>query len=145
MNAPSPCRAYIVYHNGLFAQAVRSLLEKERGVAIVGMESDVTRAKMAVRTLRPDVILVEEPVDHALIWPCLEAAGASRIVTFSLGHVYATVFDTRRTEAGNPLDLIKAVQGERTWEEVQGSPLGSQDGTASTTGQPERDRGCRNK
>lgn len=145
MKAPSPCRAYIVYHHGLFAQAVRSLLEKERGVAIVGMESDVARAKMAVRTLRPEVILVEEPVDHALIWPCLEAAGATRIVTLSLQHVHATVYDTRRTEAGDPLDLIKAIQGERKWEQPQGAPPGSQGGTASTTGQPERDRECRKR
>ena len=56
----SPCRTYIVYHHGLFAQGVRSVLENRRAVQIVGMERDVARALKAVQSLQPEVIIVEE-------------------------------------------------------------------------------------
>ena len=31
-SAPNSCRAYIVYHDGLFAQGMRSLLEWKLGI-----------------------------------------------------------------------------------------------------------------
>jgi len=111
MNSTSPCRTYIVYRNALFAQGVRSVLERESGVQIVGMEDDLTRATTALRALQPDVILVEEPMNHVVTWPFLEAATASRIVTFSLTHAYATVYDPHRMAATEPADLLKAIQG----------------------------------
>jgi DNA-binding NarL/FixJ family response regulator len=107
----SPCRTYIVYRNALFAQGVRSVLERESGVQIVGMENDLTRAAAALRDLQPEVILVEEPMESGVPWHFLEWTMASRIVTFSLDHAFATVYDPRRTAAGNPADLVKAIQG----------------------------------
>jgi len=111
MNSTSPRRTYIVYRNALFAQGVRSVLERESAVQIVGMEHDVAKATKAVRALHPEVILLEEPMDSGVSWPFLEWAAASRIVTFSLDHAYATVYDPHRTAAGDPVDLVKAIQG----------------------------------
>ena len=113
MHSTPPCRTYIMYRNELFGQAVRSLLERDGGVSIVGMESDLTQARRDVRKLRPEVILVEEPMDHGMIWPCVEAAGTRRIVTLSLEHVYATVYDFLRTSATDPAGLAKTIQGSR--------------------------------
>ena len=90
--AASPCRTYIVYHSGLFAQGVRSVLEAQNGVQIVGMENDVGKALKAVRSLRPEVILVEEPTEKNAEWPLLKLAGAGRLVTLSLDHGFATVY-----------------------------------------------------
>jgi len=107
----SPCRTYIVYRNALFAQGVRSVLEGESGVQIVGMENDLTRAAIALRALQPEAILLEEPMESAVPWAFLEGARASRIVTFSLNHAHATVYDPHRTAVGDPVDLAKAIQG----------------------------------
>ena len=113
MTAAEPCRTYIVYRHGLFAQGVRSVLEKQGGVQIVGMESNAAKALRAVRSLRPEVILAEEPTKKDARWSFLQLAAAGRVVTLSLEHAYATVHDQHRIQASDPADLIKAIRGAR--------------------------------
>jgi hypothetical protein len=141
MTTASPCRTYIVYRNALFAQGVRSVLERESGVKIVGMENDLTRATVALRALQPEVILLEESIESGVPWHFLEWAMASRIVTFSLDHAYATVYDPRRTAAGNPADLVKAIQGTRAWEELPDARPDSSGAIASTADPLTEDKG----
>jgi DNA-binding NarL/FixJ family response regulator len=141
MTVASPCRTYIVYRNGLFAQGVRSILEHESGVQIVGMENDLTRATTALRALQPEVILVEEDMGCEITWPFLEAATDSRIVTFSLHHAYATVYDPRRIAAGAPADLVKAIQGVPALEELPDARTDSREATASTADRLTADKG----
>jgi hypothetical protein len=113
MNSTSACRTYIVYRNALFAQGIRSVLEGESAVQIVGMEDDMAKAGEAVRALHPDVILMEEPMESGVSCPFLEWAAASRIVTFSLNHAYATVYDPRHIPAADTADLVRAIDGAR--------------------------------
>jgi DNA-binding NarL/FixJ family response regulator len=112
--AASPCRTYIVYHHGLFAQGVRSILEARRTVQIVGMESDVARALKAVRSLQPEVVIVERSAQnrqHMRLGAFLHSEGAGRVVTLSLDDGFATVYDRRRVTATGPTDLVKAIRG----------------------------------
>ena len=114
MAAASPCRTYIVYHHGLFAQGVRSVLEERRGVQIVGMESDVAKALKAVQSLHPEVIIVEECArkhQPMRLGAFLNSAAAGRVVTLSLDHDFATVYDRQRVAAADPADLVNAIQG----------------------------------
>ena len=109
-----PCRTYIVYHHGLFAQGVRSILENRRAVQVVGMESDAVRALKAVRSLKPEVVIVEESpkkYEPMRLRPFLECASACRVVTLSLDHVYATVYNQQRIPASDPAQLVKAIRG----------------------------------
>ena len=114
MTAASPCRTYIVYHHGLFAQGVRSILETRRAVKIVGMESDVGKALEAVRSLQPEVIIVEECTGKhqpMRLGAFLHSATGGRVVTLSLDHDSATVYQRNRMAATDPADLVKAIQG----------------------------------
>jgi chemotaxis response regulator CheB len=114
MTAASPCRTYIVYHHGLFAQGVRSVLETRRAVQIVGMESDVAKALKAVQSLQPEVVIVEESTGKhqpMRLGALLHSASAGRVVTLSLDHDFATVYDRHRVEANDPADLVRAIQG----------------------------------
>jgi DNA-binding NarL/FixJ family response regulator len=116
--AASPCRTYIVYQHGLFAQGVRSILEDRRTVQIVGMESDVAKALKAVRSLQPEVVIVEEPTrkhQPMRLGAFLHSAGAGRVVTLSLDHGFATVYDRRRVAATDPVDLVKAILASAKW------------------------------
>jgi chemotaxis response regulator CheB len=106
----SPCRTYILYHHGLFAQGVCSMLKQYDSVQIIGMERNADKALTAVRSLRPDVILVEEAADQGLAWPFLQHAGTGRVVTLSLAHACATVYDQRRIAANDPGDLLQIIQ-----------------------------------
>ena len=117
--AASPCRTYIVYQHALFAQGVLSVLEKQNGVQIVGMESDVGKALKAVRSLRPEVLLVEEPTKENAQWPLLQLAAAGRVVTLSLDHGFATVYDQHRIPASDPAELVKAILGVRKGKQSQ--------------------------
>ena len=132
MSELSPCRTYILYHHALFAHGVRSLLEKEHSVQIVGMESDMARAVKAVSSLHPEVILVEESGDLGETWPFFELAAAGRIVTFSIDHGYATVYNHHRSLASEPADLVQAIRGARAWETPQDSRADPQGGMVST-------------
>jgi DNA-binding NarL/FixJ family response regulator len=114
MTAASPCRTYIVYDHGLFAQGVRSVLEARRAVQIVGMESDVAKALKAVQSLQPEVIIVEECAGKhqpMRLGAFLHSAWAGRVVTLSLNHDFATVYQRNRIPATDPAELVKAIQG----------------------------------
>ena len=114
MTAASPCRTYIVYHHGLFAQGVRSVLEARGTVEIVGMESDVGKALKAVQSLQPEVIIVEEckaKPQPMRLGAFLHGATGGRVVTLSLDHGSATVYQRNRIAATDPADLVKAIQG----------------------------------
>jgi DNA-binding NarL/FixJ family response regulator len=114
ISADSPSRTYIVYRHGLFAQGVRSILEARRTVKIVGMVDDAEKALKAIRALRPDVVIMEEPAgtgEKVCVEPFLTGATAGRVVTLSLDHGFATVYDRRRVTATGPADLVKAIRG----------------------------------
>jgi chemotaxis response regulator CheB len=115
--AASPSRIYIVYHDGLFAQGMRSLLESGQSTEIVGMESDVAKALEALRTLKPEVLIVEEPAatdrPSGLVATFLKEGVASRIVSLSLGRDYATIYESHRLPARNVAEFDQAIRGGR--------------------------------
>ena len=114
MAAASPCRTYIVYHHGLFAQGVRSVLEERRGVQIVGMESDVAKALKEVQSLKPEVVILEESTGKhqpMRLGAFLHSATGGRVVTLSLDHDSATVYQRNHMAANDPTDLVRAIKG----------------------------------
>jgi DNA-binding NarL/FixJ family response regulator len=120
--AAAPCRTYIVYEHGLFAQGVRSVLENRRAVQIVGMQNDVAKALKAVRSLKPEVVIVEEcskKGESIRLRPFLDSAVAGRVVTLSLDHAFATVYNQKRLPASDPADLVKAIRGTRDRKQSQ--------------------------
>ena len=153
----SPCRTYIVYHHGLFAQGVRSVLENRRAVQIVGMERDVARALKAVQSLQPEVIIVEESTGKhqpMRLGAFLNGSTGCRVVTLSLNHEFATVYNRNRMAATDPVDLVKAIQGVGK-RHIPGpdrpdpkasmlfQPESGGNGNAGRTGQKSRVRGTR--
>ena len=112
-HAAAPCRTYIVYHHGLFAQGVRSILEDGSTAQIVGMESDVAKAMDAVQALQPEVIIMEECAGKHQpmhLGAFLHSATDGRVVTLSLDDAYATVYDRRRLTVTDAGDLVKAIR-----------------------------------
>jgi hypothetical protein len=134
--AGAPCRTYIVYHHALFAQGVRSVLEKQNGAQIVGMEKDIGKALKAVRSLRPEVVLLEEPSANKAQWPFLQLATTGRVVTLSLDHAFATVYDQRRIAASNPVRLAKAIRGTDKGKPSQVPTVDPQQGKAAKVSRP---------
>jgi DNA-binding NarL/FixJ family response regulator len=159
MTAASPCRTYIVYHHGLFAQGVRSVLEARRAVQIVGMESDVARALKAVHTLKPEVMIVEESTGKHQpmhLGAFLYSATGGRVVTLSLDYDSATVYQRNRMAATDHADLVKAIQRVRESHipgrdkahpkaSMLSQPVSDRDGDHSRSGSKPRVRSTKKK
>lgn len=111
---PTTCKVYIVFTHALFAQGIRSLLRGRRAMRVIGMESEAAKALEAVRTLKPEVIIVEES-DASVQSPHLQAIlqrhPAGRVVALDLDHNFATVYDRHRVMTTQPADLVKAIRG----------------------------------
>ena len=104
----------IVSKSRLFAEAIRSILTGCRDVSIVGVESEAAKALEMVRSLRPDVIVVEEP-DAGFCSPMLreflQHQAAGRAVILGPAHDFMVVYDWRRIPGTQPVDFLKAIQG----------------------------------
>jgi DNA-binding NarL/FixJ family response regulator len=139
ISADLSCRTYLVYHHGLFAQGVRKLLEEQCGVKVVGTESDVAKALKAVRSLQPDVIIIEEctgKFQPMRLGAFLHSAVAGRVVTLSLDHMFATVYQRNRIPVTILGDLVNAVRGAPT-PSLPTLDMDGQRGTAAASIQPE--------
>jgi len=127
MDAPRTARVYIVSQTSLFAQGIRSLLGAEPSVEILGVESDPARAVESARSLRPDVIIVEDPAEQGQwerLGPFIRQATAGRIVALNLNHEYVTVYDHQRVEARGQADLLEAIRGSRNHADRPGNRPG---------------------
>lgn len=142
------CRTYIIYHSGLFAEGMRSMLVgNKRSVQIIGVERDAPRALKAVASLKPDVIIAEESPENTRaerLESLLRGAGAGRVVRLSLEHAHATVYERHQVPSTGPADLIKAIRGANK-QSVRGpghgkAPLGiqSDSGLNGDKNRPER-------
>jgi DNA-binding NarL/FixJ family response regulator len=102
-----------ISHNRLFAETMRSFLTRHYAIAIVGVEADPDRALEMVKTLRPDLIIVEEP-DAGIHSPVLRAIvklqAAGRVVVLGPEHESMLVFDWRHIPGSRAADFLMAIQ-----------------------------------
>lgn len=104
----------IIARNRLFAEAIRGVLTGCRAVSVVGVENDAAKALEMVRSLRPDVIVVEEP-DAGFCSPMLreflQHQAAGRVVVLGPADDFMVVHEWRRIPGTQPADFLKAIQG----------------------------------
>ena len=113
VRSPEPSRIYIVYQHSLFAEGIRSLLEHQPTVAIVGIERDKAKAFRDVKALRPSVVLIEEckaDPQPSATWDFLHRQGAGLIIALNLENSAATVYARKSLPISTPSDLLHAVR-----------------------------------
>lgn len=112
MCADKPLRAFVIYRHPIFAHGVRDFLSRAPSIRIVGMELESAGVIEAARSLKPDVVILEEPVgEFAPLHAVLEIRTAQRVVTLSLGHTVASVYQARRVRVARPAAVVAAVRG----------------------------------
>jgi DNA-binding NarL/FixJ family response regulator len=114
VSPPAGSRVYIVYQNALFAEGIRSLLQDQPAIKVVGAATDRAKALKEIKTLRPSVVLIEESQADPYpptSWALLHQKTAGRVVALDPGHNFATVYDRRSVHISAPADLVKAVRG----------------------------------
>lgn len=107
-------RVFILYSHGLFARGVQSLLSREQGVEIVGMEREDRKALERIRLLRPDVILVDSGTRRQdscpIIAEIFREIPDARVISLSLTENGIDVYDKHRITASSPTDLVRAIR-----------------------------------
>lgn len=104
---------FILYHHPLFGRGLESLLKQERGLEVVGAAWRDPEALHQIRSLRPDVVIVEgeaNPGQGPSLWEVLRESPSRRVISVDLEEDEATVYTTSRLAAAEAKDLIKAVK-----------------------------------
>ena len=106
-------RTFVLCRHGLFAQALKALLDNQEGIDLVGIETDERRARESIRMLKPDVVVVETgdegvSVDSLLSYVIRECPD-STIVAVRQGQNEIDIFHGHQREVTQAEDLLKAI------------------------------------
>jgi DNA-binding NarL/FixJ family response regulator len=104
---------FILYDCPLFARGLERLLQGEPGLRVEGIAPKSEEAFLHIRTVKPDVILVEAgeelPEPCWLVSRLLQEQPEARVVRLSLKENTATLYAGRRWVANRVEDLIKGI------------------------------------
>jgi chemotaxis response regulator CheB len=107
-------KVFIVYSHALFAEGVNSLLGKEEGLLVVGMENDWKRAVERIYEAKPEVVVIDgEHTDSDLLQAMagvLAMLPGTTIISLSLSHNNAAVFRKTLVPIKQTEDLIQAIK-----------------------------------
>jgi hypothetical protein len=114
---PRACRVFIVASHPLFAQGVQSLLHGQPGLAVVGMGAAALDVIEQIRSLRPDVVVLDADSDaQTTLLPVLlrENLGV-KLVGLTLEDNRIDVYYQHQIIGTDVGDLIEAVRAPLTW------------------------------
>jgi hypothetical protein len=114
---PRACRVFIVASHPLFAQGVESLLHGQPGLAVVGMGAAELGVIDEIRSLRPDVVILDADSDaQTTLLPVLlrENLGV-KLVGLTLEDNRIDIYYQHQIIGTDVGDLIEAVRAPLTW------------------------------
>ena len=107
-------RLLILYTNRLFAEGLASLLKREAGIEVVGIEECGESALDFVRLLEPDVIIIDSkdrvPCSKTIIPRIMQERPKVRVVFLSMSDNNIDVYQKHRIAATRSMDLVEAIQ-----------------------------------
>jgi hypothetical protein len=114
---PRACRVFIVASHPLFAQGVESLLDGQPGLAVVGMGAAELEVIDRIRTLRPDVVILDADSDAqtSLLPVLLRENLGVKLVGLTLEDNRIDIYYQQQVIGTDVGDLIEAVRAPLTW------------------------------
>ncbi len=106
-------RTLVLCKHSLFGQALKTLLDNQEGIELVGVEVDESRARESIRILKPDIVVVETgeegvPVEGLLSYVVRESP-ESRIVGLSQGQNEIDVYYGHQRRVRQAEDLLEVI------------------------------------
>ncbi len=106
-------RTFVLCKHSLFAQALKTLLDNQEGIELVGVEVDESRARESIKMLKPDIVVVETgeegvPVEGLLSYVVRESP-ESRIVGLSQGQNEINVYYGHQRRVRQAEDLLEVI------------------------------------
>ena len=107
------CTVFILYDHYLFARGLEELLQQEKEVQVMGIEARGKDAFSHIRTLNPDVIIVEakegDSEPEMLLARFLHEHLQTRVVRLNLEDNSCILYSGHRCTAQSVQDLLKCV------------------------------------
>jgi DNA-binding NarL/FixJ family response regulator len=104
---------FILYDHPLFAWGLEGLLQREQGLRVEGVAPKSEGALAQIRTLNPDVVIVEAekgmPERCWLLSRLLQEQPQARVIRVSLEDNTATLYTSRCWTANRVEDLIRGI------------------------------------
>lgn len=115
-------RVFILSNHPLFGKGIESLLRWEEGLTIVGHEINPDRAMEQIRTLQPDVVIVDcndaEAARALTVMRPFKQGARPCVIGLNLNDNTISIYHGEQRPIQDVRDLIAAVQN-------QGTPTGS--------------------
>ncbi len=109
-------RVLILSSHPLFSQGVASLLGQEAGIELLGQESDVDRALEQIRTLHPDVIIVDVGNTHCdespVVLRILRENYTAKVIGLNLNDNTICVYHEEQRPVRGVEDLMHAIESD---------------------------------
>jgi chemotaxis response regulator CheB len=109
-------RIFLLSSHPLFGQGVESLLRRESGFDIVGLETDIDRAVARIKRLRPDAVVVDSneaiPDPALVVMRILREGLDTRVIGVNLWNNVVCVYHGQQRVLKEVQDLVQAIQGE---------------------------------
>jgi chemotaxis response regulator CheB len=105
-------RVYLIFRNQIFSDAVCAVLDTHSEIEIVGMTNEPDRMTADITTLSPDVILLEEAEDDALVGDVrsiLTSPIPCRLITLRLDADGMHVWSQTWRQTVRSQDLVEAI------------------------------------
>ncbi len=107
-------RVFIIYSHALFAQGVSSLLHREPGLEVVGMDADWREAMKRIGALRPDVVVIDGDTSSVemlqALGQVLTSIPRTKVISISLASNNASVYRVQQMAIRQTEDLIQAIR-----------------------------------
>lgn len=107
-------RIFMLSSQPLFSQGVASLLHAREGLEIVGQEADPIKAIAWIRSLKPDVVVIDSKdlasAPFSIVACLLKEDEGIRIIALNLENQTIRVYQGEQRHASNVDDLIAAIE-----------------------------------
>ena len=107
-------RIFILSSHALLAHGVGRLLEGQRGLRVVGMETDLRQGMEQIQALHPDVVILSSeiggPPSLAVVSSVFEASPGTVVVGLSAADNLLHVYQDNQIRVARFEDLIRAIR-----------------------------------
>lgn len=111
MVAARRCRVLILYHNPLFAEGIKSLLEKKEGLEVSAVDATKPGALEYLRRVRPEVVVMEEDgeSDGLAVGGIFKERHDVLVIALKLGDNTMNLYYNQQVTVARPEDLTDAI------------------------------------
>jgi len=100
----------IISKHIMFGHGLESLLHQNGRCRVVGQETDIYQALEKIKTLQPDVVLVDDEAPTPNLVPILQINPDAKIITLNLQNNILHLDQTERWVTSGVQDLIETIE-----------------------------------